>query len=213
MTEKELYNQIRPLLENYVEGEYWDFKKKLNEKAEIIKDILAFSNSDYEGDSFIIVGVSESTARREENKIPLTKEDRQRLNTDAKYIYLPAKWDVHGLDNNELEKAKQFSATLIEQLESSMLLSIPKCEFMPIELNKTRWLYVIIVKKAPGVYATKKDLVSSYDSNKCIVKQGVLYVRKADTTLGARNDIATAMEYIRIWKKYIDWLESKKYIS
>ena len=210
MTEQEVYKKIRPLLEGYGEGEYWDFKKTLNETADIIKDILAFSNSDYDGDSYIIVGVSEAKAPNENSKIPLTSDDRKRLNTDANYIYLPEKWDVHGLSSADLESIKQFSARLTEQLGSSMLLNIPRCEYIPISINKTRWLYVIVVKKLPGVFVSTKDIFASYDPKKCIVKQGVLYIRKADTTLGARTDVASATEHIRIWKKYIDWLEKSR---
>lgn len=202
-----MYKIIRPLIEGYSEGLYWDFKKTLIEIPEIIKDILAFSNSDYDGDSYIIVGVSESSSKNESKKISLSSADRRRLNTDANYIYLPGNWEIHGLSADDLEKMKQFSARLTEQLESSMLISIPKCEFVPVCLNKNRWLFVIIVKKTQGVFISKKDLYASYKAGKVIVKQGVLYTRISDTTLGARTDIALATEYIRVWKKYIDWLE------
>ena len=33
-------------------------------------------------------------------------------------------------------------------------------------------------------------------------------MRIADTTIGAKTEVASAAEHIRIWKKYIDWLES-----
>ena len=207
MTEQEVYKRIRPLLEGYTEGLYWDFKKTLTEIPEIIKDILAFSNSDYNGDSYIIVGVSEASSKNESKKIALSSEDRRRLNTDANYIYLPGNWEVHGLSAEDLEKMKQFSARLTEQLESSMLISIPKCEFVPVCINKSRWLYVIVVKKTQGVFISKKDLGASYNGDKIIVKQGVLYSRISDTTLGARTDIAASAEYVRVWKRYIDWLE------
>ena len=207
MTEQEVYKKIRPLLEGYTEGLYWDFKKTLTEIPEIIKDILAFSNSDYDGDSYIIVGVSEASSKNESKMIALSSEDRRRLNTDANYVYLPGNWDVHGLDADDIEKMKQFSAKLTEQLESTMLISIPKCEFVPVCIKKSRWLYVIVVKKTQGVFISKKDLCASYNSDKIIVKQGVLYNRISDTTLGARTDIAASAEYIRVWKKYIDWLE------
>lgn len=209
MTEHEVYLKIKPLLEGLTEGIYWDFKKTLtDDTAEIIKDILAFSNSDYEGDSYIIVGVSESKSNRQLTKIPLTSDDRQRLRTDANNIYLPGKWDVHGLTAADLNKVKQFSATISEQLSSNMLLSHPKCEYIPVQINQNRWLYVIVVKKTPGVFISKKDMFHSYDKNKIAVKQGVLYVRIADTTIGAKTECATATEYIRIWKKYIDWLKT-----
>ena len=39
----------------------------------------------------------------------------------------------------------------------------------------------------------------------------MIYVRVADTTLGADNNMASATEHIRIWKDYIDWLESPLY--
>ena len=84
MTEREIYLKIKPLLEGLTEGIYWDFKKTLTEDtAEIIKDILAFSNSDYDGDSYIIVGVNEKNASSKMTKVELTSEDRQRLNTDS----------------------------------------------------------------------------------------------------------------------------------
>ncbi len=208
MTEQEVYKAIKPLLEGYTEGLYWDFKKTLTEVSEITKDILAFSNSDYDGDSYIIVGVSESKSKDELTKISLSSNDRKRLNTDAKYLYLPGKWNVHGLNADEIERMKQFSAKLTEQLKSCMLISIPKCEFIPICIKEnTLWLYVIIVKKTPGVFVSKKDLIAPYDNAKKIVKQGVLYVRVADTTWEAKTEIASATEHIRIWKKYIDWLE------
>ena len=211
MTEREVYLKIKPLLEGLTEGVYWDFKKTLTDDvAEIIKDILAFSNSDYDGDSYIIVGVSETTSNNELTKISLTSEDRKRLNTDANYIYLPAKWNVHGLNATDLERMKQFSASISDQLSSSMLISHPNCEFVPVQINKSRWLYVIIIKKVPGVFISKKDLSHSYDRTKIAVKQGVIYVRMADTTLGAKTEAASATEHIRIWKKYIDWLETQK---
>lgn len=208
MTEKEVFACIKPLLDGVTEGLYWDFKKTLKEDtAGIIKDILAFSNSDYEGDSYIIIGVSECVNKDDLVKIPLTKADRQRLNTDANNLYLPGKWNLHGLSADDLKDVKQFSAKLTEQLSSNMLISHPKCEFTPIEINKKRWLYVITIKKCPGVFVSKKDICKSYDKNSVVVKQGVIYVRLADTTLGAKTEAATATECIRVWKKYIDWLE------
>ncbi len=210
MTEQEVYIKIKPLLEGLTEGLYWDFKKALTENTPaIIKDILAFSNSDYDGDSYIIVGVSETTSAEELTKIALTKADRKRLNTDANNLYLPGKWNIGGLSAADLDKMKQFSATLSEQLSSNMLISQPKCEYVPIQINKSRWLYVIIIHKTPGVFISKKDIPHSYDEHKTAVKQGVLYVRIADTTLGGRTDVASATEHIRIWKKYIDWLETQ----
>lgn len=208
MTEQEVYKKIKPLLEGITEGLYWDFKKTLTDDIpEIIKDILAFSNSDYSEDSYIIVGVSESSTNKS-SKIQLSSEARRRLNTDANYLYLPGKWNVHGLSATDITKMKQFSAKISEQLASSMLISMPQCEYIPVQIGKTRWLYVIIIKNIPGVFISKKDIPHSYNKDKIAVKQGVLYVRMADTTLGARTDVASATEHIRIWKNYIDWLEN-----
>lgn len=210
MTEQEAYSKIKPLLEGITEGIYWDFKKTLtDDTAEIIKDILAFSNSDHDGDSYIIVGVSETkqSSTKDLNKIPLSSEDRKRLNTDANNLYLPSKWNVTGLCKTDLDNIRQFSAKLTEQLSSNMLISQPKCEYVPIQINKTRWLYVIVVKKVPGVYISKNDIPHSYDKTKVAVKQGVLYIRIADTTIGAKTEVASAAEHIKIWKRYIDWLE------
>lgn len=83
-TEREAFRIVQPLIEGYTEGIYWDFKKGLTDEhiPDIIKDILAFSNSDYEGDSYIIVGVGESKDETQ-RKIPLSTDDRRRLNTDA----------------------------------------------------------------------------------------------------------------------------------
>lgn len=156
------------------------------------------------------MGVQESPAKRESYKIALSKDDRIRLNTDANYLYFPGPWDICGLSADDIEKMKQFSAILTEQLEKSMLISQPQCEFVPIALAKNRWLYVIVVKKTPGVFLAKKDICYQNGKNKVAVKQGVLYVRVADTTQGAETEIASATEHIRIWKKYIDWLELNK---
>ncbi len=209
MNEREVYLKIKPMLEGMTEGIYWDFKKTLTDDvSEIMKDILAFSNSDYNGDSYIIVGVSETDSKDEITKIALTSVDRKRLNTDANYIYVPSKWNVHGLSEADLNKMKQFSASLSEKLSTNMLISHPRCEYVPIQINKSRWLYVIVIKKIPGVFISKKDIFHSYDETKVAVKQGVIYVRIADTTIGAKTEVASAAEHIRIWKKYIDWLEA-----
>lgn len=209
MNEREVYLKIKPMLEGMTEGIYWDFKKTLTDDvSEIIKDILAFSNSDYNDDSYIIVGVSETDSKDELTKIALTSDDRKRLNTDANYIYVPSKWNVHGLCEADLNKMKQFSASLSEKLSTNMLISHPRCEYVPIQINKSRWLYVIVIKKIPGVFISKKDIIHSYDETKVAVKQGVIYVRIADTTIGAKTEVASAAEHIRIWKKYIDWLEA-----
>lgn len=209
MNEREVYLKIKPMLEGMTEGIYWDFKKTLTDDvSEIMKDILAFSNSDYNGYSYIIVGVSETDSKDEITKIALTSDDRKRLNTDANYIYVPSKWNVHGLSEADLNKMKQFSASLSEKLSTNMLISHPRCEYVPIQINKSRWLYVIVIKKIPGVFISKKDIFHSYDETKVAVKQGVIYVRIADTTIGAKTEVASAAEHIRIWKRYIDWLES-----
>ncbi len=211
MTEQEVYKQIQPLLEGYTEGLYWDFKKTLSGEADIVKDILAFSNSACDGNSYIIVGVSESGTNRGGEKLALSTEDRRRLNTDANYIYLPGKWDIHGLSAADIPKMKQFSAKITEQINANMLISIPSCEFVPVQIKKSRWLYVIIIKKVPGVFVAKKDITYSDTDKKdknVAIKQGVLYVRVADTTLGARTDVASATEHIRIWKNYIEWLNA-----
>ncbi len=210
MTEQEVYRKIRPLLENINEGLYWDFKKALTEEhiPDIIKDILAFSNSDEDRDAYIIVGVSEPKNQLSINKISLSTEDRRRLNTDANYIYLPGRWDVHGLLAEDIEKMKEFSAKLTEKLSRYMLISIPKCEYVPVQINPSRWLYVIIIKHIPGVFISKEDILRPNGDRKPAVKQGVLYIRIADTTMGARTDVASATEHIRVWKKYLTWLES-----
>ncbi len=215
MTEQEVYRKIRPLLENVNEGLYWDFKKTLHENQipDIVKDILAFSNSENDRDSYIIVGVSEPKTKSSENKIPLSTEDRRRLNTDANYIYLPGKWDVHGLSAEDIDKMKQFSAKLTEKLSSYMLISHPQCEYVPVQINASRWLYVIVIKHTPGVFISKEDLLYPYGDHKVAVKQGVLYIRIADTTLGARTDVASATEHIRVWKKYITWLENASHLE
>ena len=212
MTERELYIKIKPLIEGDTEGLYWDFKKTLGDKADIIKDILAFSNSDYNGDSYIIVGVSEPN-KKDIIKIPSTKDDRQRLNTDANFIYLSGKWDIHGLSIDDIEKMIKYSEILSQKLESAMLISHPQCEFIPLQINQKRWLYVIIIRHTPGVFISKHDIQSDFNETKTVVKQGVLYVRKADTTIGAEPNIALAADHIRVWKNYFDWLSKQESVN
>lgn len=210
MTALEVYSKIKPFLEGNTEGLFWDFKKTIhpNQIPDIIKDIMAFSNSNFDGDSYIIVGVSEPNTQKEFTKIPLDAEDRNRLQTDANYLYFSGKWNIHGLNAEDINKMKQFSGTLSDQMSSYMLISQPECEYVPIQIGKSRWLFVIVVKNKPGVFISKKDIMSPYDDKKVVIKQGVLYVRMADTTLGAKTEAAMATEYIRIWKKYIKWLEN-----
>ena len=202
----EVYKKIKPYLEGHSEGVNWDFKQKLHDTGPIIRDILAFSNSDYNEDSYIIIGVSESAGINANNKITLNQDDRIRLNTDAKYIYMPEKWDIHGIDASELAKMNQFSAKITEQISSYMLISHPKCEYIPISISKTRWIYVIVIKKVHGVFMVKKDIMNVYNNKKADVKQGVIYIRVADTTIGAKTEVASATEHIRIWKRYIEYL-------
>lgn len=203
MTEKEVYKKIKPYLEGYTEGLNWDFKKTLHDTGAIIRDILAFSNNNNTEDSYIIVGVSEASGSK---KIELDTEDRLRLGTDAKFIYIPESWDLHGLNAKEIETMKQFSAKITEQISSLMLISHPKCEYVPVSIGKSRWLYVIVIKNTPGVFLAKKDVPNVYNENKIDVKQGVLYIRVADTTLGAKTEAATATDNIRVWKRYIEYL-------
>ncbi len=210
MTEREVYKKIKPYLEGYTEGLNWDFKKTLHDTGGIIRDILAFSNSNNTEDSYIIVGVSETT---ESKKIELDTDDRTRLGTDAKYIYIPENWDVHGLSAKDIDKMKQFSATITEKLSSFMLISHPKCEFIPVSIGKSRWLYVIVIKNTEGVFIAKKDISNAYNENKIDVKQGVLYVRVADTTLGSKTEAATATDNIRVWKRYIEYLGQSSALS
>lgn len=207
MTEQEVYKKIRPLLEGYTEGLYWDFKSSLCDTGDIIRDILAFSNSNHEEDSYLIIGVGEPSNLSENTKIQLSTEDRRRLNTDANYLYLPGTWDVNGLSANDIETMKQFSAKLTQTLACSMLISQPKCEFYPISIRKNLWLYVIIIKHVPGVFISRKDIPKERNNERIAVKQGVLYIRIADTTsIGTETQVASATEHIRVWKKYLDFL-------
>jgi hypothetical protein len=209
--EQEVYGIIRPLLEGYTEGLNWDFKKVLSDTAEIIKDVLAFSNSSYSEDSYIIAGVTDSASRRV-RKLKLSTNDRQRLNTDANYLYLPSKFDVHGLDAAEVGKMARFSAELTQKITSSMLISQPELEFVPIQIKPKIWLYVIVVKPVSGVFISNKDLENK--DKKVVVKQGVLYVRHSDTTAGAGGgNVATAGDHIRIWKNYLSRLDMRQKTS
>ncbi|WP_293719160.1 RNA-binding domain-containing protein [uncultured Phascolarctobacterium sp.] len=199
-----IYKKILPLIEGHTEGIYWDFKRTLCDTSEIIKDVLAFSNSAYPGDSYIIVGVGESSNRRR-HKISLCTKDRQRLGTDANYIYLPQKWDLHGLSAKDIEKMQVFSQTLTQKVRNAMLISQPTLEYIPIQIKRTRWIYVIVVKKVHGVFISKKDLKNN--NGKTVVKQGVLYVRSADTTAGSdESNVTSADEHIRVWMDYINYL-------
>lgn len=210
MIEEEVFKKIKPLLEGYTEGIYWDFKKNLCSKGDIIKDILAFSNSNHEEDSYIIVGVSEPENGDENKKIKLTTEDRRRLKTEANYLYLPGNWALTGLEADEIETLKKFSEEMTETIATSMLLSQPKCEFYPIQIKNSLWIYVIIVKNVPGVFISNKDIQRFDNNGKISVKQGVLYIRVADTTIiGAETKVASATEHIRVWRKYLDWLRSQ----
>ena len=209
--EQEIFTKIKPLIEGYTEGINWDFKESFSDKADIIKDIMAFSNSDFDGDSYIIFGVSESKRTNSEKlkKIKLNNADRKRLNTDAAYLYIPNKWELPGLLAAEISSLRSFSESFTQFMTKNMLISIPKCEFVPIMISKKRWLYVIIIKKSIGVFVSKSD-IKRENGEKPIVKQGVLYIRVADTTMGADTNEANAIQCVRIWKKYIDWLENKQ---
>lgn len=211
MTDHELMTKILNFINTESEGINWDFKKTISDEAEIIKDILAFSNSDCKDDGYIIIGVSEPSQQSGDKKITLSQEDRLRLDTSDNYLYIPGKWDMHGLTADNISKMKQYSSKISEIVSKSMLISQPKCEFRILKLTEKLWIYVIIVKKVPGVFLSKKDLTSIYDSGRIVVKQSVLYVRIADVTIGADCNVASATEYIRVWKNYFDWIGSKKY--
>ena len=57
-----LEKKIRELITSGREGSYWDFKLEYHSNnADFLHDILCLSNSDYEGDRYIIFGVSDPT--------------------------------------------------------------------------------------------------------------------------------------------------------
>ena len=88
-----------------------------------------------------------------------------------------------------------------------MLISQPILEYIPIQIKRTRWIYVIVVKKTPGVFISQKDFKNVND--KIVVKQGVLYVRSADTTAGSdESNITSAAEHVRVWRDYITYLSA-----
>ena len=123
----------------------------------------------------------------------------------ANYIYLPQKWDLHGLSAKDIEKMQVFSQTLTQKVRNAMLISQPTLEYIPIQIKRTRWIYVIVVKKVHGVFISKKDLKNN--NGKTVVKQGVLYVRSADTTAGSdESNVTSADEHIRVWMDYINYL-------
>lgn len=202
MTQIEVYNIIKEFLEGYTEGINWDFKATLSNEIAIMKDILAFANSSYEGDSYLIIGVKESKNKKNK-KISLNSADRKRLQTDANFLYLPQKFEVAGLSAVDLAKLERFSAEFSNKMSAWMLISVPECEFIPVCIKKKIWLYVIVVKHKPGVYICNKDLKRDGATNP-EVKQGALYVRIADTTIGTTPIMATASEHVRVWKRYLN---------
>lgn len=57
----ELEDIIRELVELKYEGEYWDYKQEWHkDNEELIKDILAFSNTYHSKDCYIIIGVADN---------------------------------------------------------------------------------------------------------------------------------------------------------
>ena len=57
-----LENIIYELIESKREGEYWDFKEEHHQnKADLLHDILCFSNSLHDGIRYIIIGVVDGT--------------------------------------------------------------------------------------------------------------------------------------------------------
>lgn len=214
MTEQEVYKKIRPLFEGYTEGLYWDFKKSLFDIGDIIRDILAFSNSSHEGDSYIIVGINEPFHNNESKKIQLTTENHRRLNADANYLYLPGTWDINGLSTSDIEKMRKISERLTQKLACFMLISQPKCAFYPISIQKNLWLYVIIVKRVPVVFISNRDIFKESNNGKIAVKQGVLYIRIADSnTIGSETKVASATEHIRVWEKNLELLKANDIIN
>jgi hypothetical protein len=206
--EQELFKKVWSLIETNKEGLYWDFKESLHDTADIIKDVLAFSNSDYEGESYIIVGVKEPGTKQK--IIKLTQEDKRRLNTNDNNLYLPEKYEVCGLKAVDIGSMKAFSKELTEKLSKSMLISQPQLDFYPLQIKNALWLYVIVVKKIPGVFISKKDIKREGNDNRTIVRQEVLYVRKSDVTIGADSQDGMASEYIRVWKNYINYIASRE---
>lgn len=61
MTNKELATIVIDLISSGKEGAYWDFKMEWHEKIEdLIKDIVCFTNTVHDKDSYIIFGVNDS---------------------------------------------------------------------------------------------------------------------------------------------------------
>ncbi len=55
-----LYNEILNLIQSKREGTYWDFKANPHENnASLLHDILSLANCNYNGDRFLIIGVSD----------------------------------------------------------------------------------------------------------------------------------------------------------
>lgn len=55
-----LYDIVIRLIDSGVEGDYWDFKKEWHkDKEELIRDILAFTNTVHNKDCFLIIGVTD----------------------------------------------------------------------------------------------------------------------------------------------------------
>ena len=61
MTERKLADYVMNLISSGKEGAYWDFKMEWHEKIEdLIKDIVCFTNTVHDKDSYIIFGVNDS---------------------------------------------------------------------------------------------------------------------------------------------------------
>ena len=99
---------IDEIIKYHFEGDYFDFKQeeyKKNKKHELIKDVLALANSDYEGDRFIIIGIH----KKDKNTITafdITDADDsaiiqqiiyENIKPELKIEYIPYEYDEKNL--------------------------------------------------------------------------------------------------------------------
>jgi len=79
-----LKDEISKLIQSCREGSYWDFKEYPHENnASLLHDILALANSQYNGDRYLIIGVSDT---KEGSKITGLNDQQENRKTQSAII-------------------------------------------------------------------------------------------------------------------------------
>lgn len=186
---QKLKSTILYLINSKKEGVYWDFKAQYSSVAksiDLLHDVICLANADYDGDRYLIFGVTNDFKFQDISNDPNRKTQAQlidmlRTARFADDVFPDIKLDTLKLKNIELD-----------------VLTIKNTKNKPYYLIEDKRNIKLISSESKN--CDKSKLSKDESTNKSMLSAGTIYTRIMDTNT-PKNRVASSLYIEKMWKE------------